>query len=177
MSLLLLVTGPNASGKTTTVKTALEPWEGDTRIIRVYADNDGYWKVGPEEMKQKLTLAHQDGAPIILVEGTNRIATAVLELKRTFEAEQRQLAAHVTRSSSTMMRNAIMARCEKNGKKFRADYWTDRVCLYEGSGRYINLMNKYNVRDRKYWDVDATYSYAPALIETLRAQITEELGK
>lgn len=183
MSLLILVTGPNASGKTTTTHKALEPFQEDFRVVEVFADTDSYWKVGPQELKDKLLAEHrmnrvlQNGAPpVMVVEGTNRVAMAVLELRKTFEAEGRRMVCHVTRSSATVMRNAIKARCEKNNKKFRADYWSEKICGYEGRGRYANLMNKYGVTTRQYWDVDAEYSYAPGLIEALRTTIRQELG-
>lgn len=181
MSLLILVTGPNASGKTTTTQKAMEPFQEDFRVVEVYADNGGGWKLTPDGMKERLLALHREDVvlkrppAVMIVEGTNRIAMAVLEIRKTLEAEGRRLVCHVTRARATVMRNAIKARCEGNGKLFRADYWTDKICTYEGTGRYVNLMNKYYIQNRTYWDVDATFSYAPALIERLRAEVGQEL--
>jgi hypothetical protein len=172
--ILILVTGPNASGKTTSVKAALTPWVDDPRVATVYADNGSGWKLKPAEMMAKLIDLCDTGVPVIVVEGTNRIASAVLDIKRQIGA--RTLIVHATRASAEDMKASIRRRCEGNGKEFKAEYWTTKMCEYEGRGRYRNLIGKHGVT-ATWWQMDLEFSYAPAFIAMLRKQVEEELAK
>lgn len=41
------------------------------------------------------------------------------------------------------MKLFIQERCEKRNKQFRADYWDEKRCTYEGTGRPLNAANRY----------------------------------
>jgi len=167
----ILLTGPNCSGKTTAVERAAEGWpEGALRVV--HADKE--LKGSPAEQEAALAAAWAGPEAALLVEGINRGASAFAEVSARCREAREVVAVHVTRSSPAIMREHLIARCAKRGKRFRADYWTHRVLLYEGTRRYAELARR-RFPGARFWDVAADYSHLDALVETLRAQIREAL--
>lgn len=166
-----LVTGPNASGKTTTVQSALEPWREDRRLAVAHADNAdrSTFKGDGPTMLAALRDLWLSNATVVVVEGTNRIAGKLAEVLAE-DRDTRTCEALVTEMTGATMRRALVARCQKLGKRFRDDYWSDRVLEYEGRRRYQSLIERY-YPDARVWVVEDGYAACADLGAYLRDRV------
>lgn len=181
MKKAILLTGSNAAGKTTTVERALEPWLGelDTLIMSVRADNDGRFKGDAQNQRAVLTELWLGDIPVLMIEGT-RINTPIMDVARKYR-EERVLVPLVVTQTREIMRAHLVARCEKKGKPFRADYW-DRFeagmkgykLHYEGMLRYPNNFKKNGVRPNIY-AMDLEYRVTDQIVEKIQQEIKEAL--
>lgn len=172
-----LVTGPNASGKTTTVQAALEPWRGDRRLAVAYADNAdrSTFKGDGATMLAALRDLWLSNATVVVVEGTNRVAGKLAEVIAE-DTPARSCEALVTEMTGDTMRRALVARCAKLGKRFRDDYWADRVLEYEGRRRYQSLIERY-YPDARVWLVQDGYAACADLGAYLRERVATCLAE
>src|SRR6185369_2536999 len=71
----LLVTGPNASGKTTTLTRAVEPYRWDTRVCVVYDDKTDrkIWKGDIDVIEDALTRYWRSAATVLIFEGVRML--------------------------------------------------------------------------------------------------------
>lgn len=172
-----LVTGPNASGKTSAVTDALKEWVGDRRVAAAYADNSnrGTFKGDGPTMVASVRRIWADRAPVVVIEGTNRIALKLAQVIQA-EPELRTCEALMTLAEPEVMQQMIRARCERLGKRFRDDYWTLRVCKGEGQGRYRSLGRRLFPGTR-YFNVGPDYAAAGELRDYLRDRVTACLAR
>lgn len=181
MKKAILLTGSNAAGKTTTVERALEPWKGelDTLIMSVRADNDGRFKGQAPDQEEALRQVWFSDIPVVVFEGT-RINTPLMRVAKRFPDERSLIVLMVTQTRE-VMRAHLVARCEKKGKVFRADYW-DRFengmkgykLHYEGSLRYPNNFKKNGVRPIAY-AMDLEYTVTDQIVDRIQQEIREAL--
>jgi hypothetical protein len=166
----MLVTGPNASGKTTATQKALQFWVGDQRMRTVYADNSdrSAFKGTMNDMVELLLGIWESDAHLVVVEGTNRIATV---LGRVIERapDARKWSAHVAvPTSGAVMGEHIRRRCELLKKRYRDDYWVERVLDYESQRRYRNKMQEaFSGGPVYYYPIEADYEG----VDLLRDQV------
>jgi predicted ABC-type ATPase len=168
-----LVTGPNCSGKTTSVQKALHLMEiaPDNPYIEVIqADNDDRFKGSAEEQGAALLRIWSSDVSLVLIEGT-RINTPTVQMVRA-NPGFRIFRVFMTRQSPDVMKAHMQARCEKRGKTFRADYWSRQKLEYEGSRRYPNIFRK-NGFSPKIYDIDLEYNVCEKLVEDLQLAIEE----
>lgn len=176
----ILVTGPNASGKTTATMSALAPWVRDPRLATVYADNSdrAAFKGTMNDMVDRMETIWRSSAELVVVEGTNRIATVLGYLFRRLPDNPRVTSCHVTLMAPEFMEASIRARCLEKGKRFRDDYWTHRVLEYESQRRYKSVIRDYfGGCVTQYWPIAAGYDGAAEMSAWIRDQATAVLGK
>lgn len=177
----ILVTGPNCTGKTTAVKAAVaglteSEEKGHLRVVYADSDSKGEFFGGSlEASREKLRELWMSDTPVIVFEGTNRIALLVGEMKTlkwaADRAPYRRVLVFATRAGAADMKEMLRARCEKAGKEFRGDYWTLERLVYEGSRRYFNLVQKWFGGVARWVAVDASYLGALALKLEVRAAV------
>lgn len=173
----LLVTGPNASGKTTATRQALEPWERDTRLTTVYADNSNrsMFKGTMDEMVARLAEVWGSAADLVVVEGTSRIGQA---LSRAREGSARDLRVVMTVTSPAGMERMLRTRCAKLGKRYRDDFWGEQALTYESRFRYVNMMaSRFSGIVPTVIEMDSDYVAAADLVSAVRAVANEVLGE
>lgn len=221
----VLVTGPNASGKTTAVQKALEEWTLDSRVAAVHADNrdrglfadnfdalpsviaspsqvvvlegtsrianavgritdgsvivvrihgdlDPFNKLGPADCAEVVGQLMRGPAHAIVAEGTDRFARACAAAEVPF---WRRLHVAMTITEPAVMRENLMARCAKRGKRFNAEYWDEGRLTYEGTGRYVNMAKRL-FPGATFWRIGQTFSGQERLVEHIRALVREALG-
>lgn len=174
MTHAFLVTGSNASGKTTTVARVLErlaDYPSD-RIFSIRADNDGRFKGSSENQEAVLTDIWLSDTPVIIIEGT-RINTPLLRVAKK-HAAARKLTVIMTTQTPEVMEAHLRARCEKKGKTFRADYWTRWKLEYEGMKRYPNSFRKNSITPKTY-AIDRDYKVCDQIADFLETQIKDAL--
>lgn len=177
----ILVTGPNASGKTTATLAALAPWAEDTRLKTVYADNSdrSAFKGDMAAMVDRMAAIWFSETPVVLVEGTNRIAL-VLSRAIARDPSARVVSMAITRTTAAGMRAMLMSRCREKGKRFRDDYWQEKQLDYEAARRYPNLRHhSFAVvppERVRYFDMEATYQMSHALTTHVHGLVNDALG-
>lgn len=175
--MMVLVTGPNASGKTTTVRTALAPWARDARVVCIHADDQsGINKSTMPEMTAELERIVGGHQKVTVVEGTNRIALVFGDVMRRAGLA---VEANYTETSAAFMRASLMARCASKGKRFRDDYWTERVLNYEARLRYQRLMARLfeGFCPVNLWPVGEGYEGTQALGMHLQTLVRSVVGE
>lgn len=176
----MLVTGPNASGKTTATQRALKMWENDARLKTVYADNSdrSAFKGTMNDMVELLLGIWESDATLVVVEGTNRIATV---LGRVIERnpQARGWSAHVAvPTSGAVMGDHIRRRCALLKKRYRDDYWTARVLDYESQRRYKNKMAEaFSEGAVYYYPIESDYTGTDAIYEQVHLRAATTLGE
>lgn len=165
--LALLITGPNCSGKSTAADLALRPWAADPRLVVAHGDADGTYKGNPAAQQAAVQALWDSAAPVVVIEGTQRLATAVgLVAGRN---RGRRFVALITTQAPDVMRAHLQARCAKAGKTFRADYWTDKVLQYEGQLRFRNLAPRM-FPDARFFPIGPAYEGQDALEREIARQ-------
>lgn len=170
----VLVTGPNASGKTTAVRSALAGYARDGRVRVILADNSDRSKdvLQAEDMLAEIWCGP---AQLVLVEGT-RVPT-VLERVVAAHPSVRALKAFVTVTSPEIMEAHLRARCAALGKRFRDDYWIGKPLRYESQARYrVSVPRFVPAGDIHWFDVDETYTGAAQLASRLREAVHSAVG-
>lgn len=174
----ILVTGPNASGKTTALQQAVAAYARDPRLVTIYADNSDRrtFKGDALEMSARLEDIWISPALAVIVEGT-RMPT-VLERVVMKHPARRELYGVVTVSQPEVMEAQIRGRCTLLQKRFRDDYWKHDKLLYEGTRRYRKSVPRFIPDDRiSWWDMDAQYTASGAMAATIRVLVARELGE
>lgn len=170
----ILVTGPNCSGKSTTVLTALEPWGADPRIVSILADNrdSRLFKDAPAVVEERLREVWLGSAAVVVVEGTDRPARA---LSRVYASATkiRPLVVLVTEQRPETMAAHIQARCAAKGKPYNAAYWDRDRLSYEGMRRYPSLVAKMGASYVYRFEIDPAYDQCRRMVETIRTLVQE----
>jgi len=170
-----LVTGPNCSGKTTTVARVLERFNpGQDSIVSIGADNDSMFKGEATEQEAALVDLWKHDVQVLIIEGT-RINTPLMRVAKRFP-QDRQLHVLMTTQTPPVMRQHLIDRCAKRNKVFRAEYWTDQKLSYEGQKRYPNSFAKNGVRYKTY-TIDPGYTVCQTLADDLVMAIQFALGR
>lgn len=165
----ILVTGPNASGKTTAVREALAPWMGDRRVRAFHPDHErNQDKIA--EIEGEVLAVWGTAATVVIVEATNRAATATYRVVDRYP-DMRVFEALVLAMSPETMRLNMQRRCAKSGKKFRDDYWTERTLHYEGQLRYRNMADLHFKGVATHLTIDSDYVASQAVVAHLRARV------
>lgn len=168
----ILVTGPNASGKSTLVDTATAPWATDPRVLTIHGDTGSFSKGTPEETAALVTEVWNSDVPVLVIEGIDRIARAVYAANVASRV-RRELTVNVTAQSPDVMLAHLKARCEKRGKAFNESYWDQERLVYEGQNRYRNLATRYFASiEPRTWSASADYASLEPLIRHIRGGIT-----
>lgn len=173
----ILVTGPNASGKTTALQQAHAGYEHDPRLTVVYADNSdrSTFKGDALVMAQRMRDIWETEAEIVIVEGT-RMPTIVERVVKAFPGH-REIQAFVTLTQPETMEKQLRARCARLGKRFRDDYWKYPKLHYECQRRYRMSVPRFIAETAiSWWDVDETYAGATAMSDAIRQVIETTLG-
>lgn len=137
---LISVFGPNAIGKTTAVKRWRKRYKSMCTFIdadlNLVMEGEAEWREkgwsGTIEEKRALVTKYR-ALPKVTVVVTARTATwiqpgdYVLILSCDWKTHEKH----------------IRARCDAKGKRFRDDFWTEKVLRGESSRRYINFGAKY----------------------------------
>jgi ribose 1,5-bisphosphokinase PhnN len=134
--LVVIVTGPNGSGKTTAVDRAVAPWRFDRRITVVHGDHQPEFHGEVGQVRASVASQIESGADVVVFESTDRVTRAVALSDRSGI----DCVAFVTETEPDAMRARLRRRCLQRGKPYRDDYWDLKRLLYEGTRRYRNLM-------------------------------------
>jgi hypothetical protein len=174
MTHAFLVTGSNASGKTTTVARVLGIFDRhqESRIFSIRADNDGRFKGSSEDQEAVLTELWLSDTPVLVIEGT-RINTPLMRVAKK-HAAARKLTVIMATQTPEVMGAHLRARCEKKGKTFRADYWTRWKLEYEGMKRYPNSFRKNGIKPQTF-AIDKDYKVCDAMASFLEDGIRAAL--
>jgi hypothetical protein len=178
MKIGCLVTGPNASAKTTSLLTATEDYVGDPRLRVLYADNSNRkeFKCEAEEAANRIEAIWRSDVPVVIAEGT-RMPT-VLHRVVARNPDERQVMAFVTLTTAEVMEANVRARCAKKGKRYRDDYWTPHKFDYEGTRRYRLSVPRFIPDEFIQWfEMDTSYTNAPAMIAAIRSVVVGALGE
>lgn len=165
----LLVLGPNASGKTTAVREALAPFQGDLRVVGVHADKSPYGQLSAEAGSALLGQIWGGRASAVVVEGT-RCGTM---LARLLEASPsaREAALILTAVTPETMRAHIEARCRRVGKRFRSDYWAG-VKLVAHAGRHRREAERHFAGlPTEVFEIGPAYEGSEALVRAIRERV------
>lgn len=166
-----LVTGPNCSGKTTTVARVLARFKpGEDSIVSIGADNDSMFKGSAEEQEAALVELWKHDMQVLIIEGT-RINTPLMRVAKAHPTE-RQLHVLMTTQTPEVMRQHLIDRCAKRGKTFRAEYWVTQKLAYEGQKRYPNSFLRNGIKYQTY-SIDLPYQKCLEMAEDLEHQIRE----
>lgn len=173
----ILVSGPNASGKTTSTQRALAPWVGDPRLVAVYADNSDRkaFKGTQTEMEDRLLALWEQDAEVLVVEGTNRIAMAFARV--TKRSDTRTWESNIMRVPPWFLKWALQTRCEKLGKRFRDDYWVEKVLVYETQKRFKVIDEKHLSSKTEWWEIGDGYHGQERFEGYLRNRLWALLGE
>lgn len=169
----LLVTGPNCSGKTTTVNRVEKAFPG-ADIHLIYADTRDKFKCPISEMEEKLTDIWLSHSQVVIAEGT-RINTPLMRVAARNRAARVLDIIIITRMRPEVMKAHLQARCEKKGKTFRADHWNTYELEYEGSRRYPSAARKYGF-PHKLYEVGMNYEGCDEMFGHLVAKVGAALG-
>lgn len=149
--MLVCLFGPHAIGKS----TALKRWKDRYSALRTYPIDD-MRKEYPDEAA-KSTLARQ------CVE--DRSAVCVIDSARTFDCGS-EATILVVSCRPDVLRANMIERCEKRGKRFKEQSWSDRVLDYESLRRYSNFLDRtgyqgtvLTINDRSDWHAADEYFY------------------
>lgn len=170
----ILVTGCNATGKTTATQAALATWVADGRLRTVYADSSDRHSFKGSQVDIEALLASILAEPteLVVVEGTTRIARA---FGRTIRGSLREFECYGTLVDGPTMRAMLETRCAKLGKRFRGEFWTVERCALEQ--RDYHTVNKNQLGGAMQWyPVGADYRGAVVLQAWLMARAQEILG-
>lgn len=138
------VCGPNAIGKTTFAYRMLDRYGPNLRAViadnqwetHSCADEDHVrvrgWK-GTTEEKETLVRQHQASDEVVVIDS---VRTTALNF---FSPTDPVI---IVTCTWQKMGEVLRARCLKNNKKFRADYWDEWKLGYESSKRYLNFAAK-----------------------------------
>jgi len=169
----ILVMGPNASGKTTAVTKAVEPW-ANASVLTVHGDKAPFNKDQAGESAEAFRAAWRSEYRVVVFEGIDRTARAVAKLQD--DASRRLVSVVVTSQRPEVMRAHLRARCEKRGRTFNADYWTDKTLIAEGVNRYANLAKRYRA-PVDFIEMDEAYTRSQIIIDTIRTLIRDAVGE
>lgn len=149
----ILVTGPNASGKTTAIERALDGLDV-CRLKRKSADRpepaeilsvdaDQYLGGGTKAdvATEKMIGFWEGDWPVLAVEGIDRNARAFADAAEAIG--ERDVYVFCVTVAPEVLRANIEARCERTGRTFNSDYRDRKRCEYEGGRRYPNLVDRY----------------------------------
>lgn len=173
----IMLSGPNASGKTTILTKVSEMWKGriwdDPNKLKVfYADNNDLFKGSAESQEAALTKEWLDETPVIIFEGT-RINTPLLRVAKKYR-DWRKYEVIMCTQTSEVMKAHLEARCAKRGKTFRADYWDCKKLEYEGNGRYPNIFRKNSVATKTF-SIDLEYRVCEEIANYISGRVSELL--
>ena len=172
--LFVLVTGPNASGKTTMVEGLAERYP-QAPVAFLHPDTDGYYKQAPSIMFRRILAKWNDSTPVVVLEGTNRPTLQVINCS-FISLVQRELAIYCLTQPPDVMEAHLRHRCEVKGKKYREDYWSRDKLEYEGLRRYPNLVKQASVPAETY-AVDRDFSVLVTVADRIAARIDAALGR
>jgi len=161
----LVITGPNASGKTTALRTALGDWDEDARVVRLHSDTTKHF--------DRIEEAWRSDAAVVAIEGIDRTARRVAEVITAFPNE-RTLEVVIASQAPEVMLAHLRARCAKVGKEFNEAYWSGDKLRYEGQRRYMGLRDRL-YRNARLVDVDAEYAAWTPLIAEWRSSVRQAL--
>lgn len=166
----ILVTGPNASGKTTAVREALAPWAGDRRVRAFHPDHERN-KDKIAEIEFEVLAVWETAATVVVVEATNRAATATYRVVDRYP-DMRVFEALVLSMEPETMRLNMQRRCAKRHKAYREDYWSEQTLRYEGLGRYRNMADAHFKNVATHLTIDSDYVATQAVVAHLRARVS-----
>lgn len=150
VSNIIMLIGPNAIGKTTTVRRLCKKY--GSILIGVLADNqitifDGVdqkekgWQSGEENERVAIARKYERLGKMVLVEAA---AGYGVRIAKAFTAP---FVFCVTCSGKQSSEN-IRQRCIRTNKEFRADYWTPEKCSYDSERRHVNFCQSSIPADR-----------------------------
>ena len=173
---LILVTGPHASGKTTTVERVLLNFKDHSELKIILADSvdkSTYFKGPMDKSREMIREVWEGERSCLLMEGSVRIA--ILTQQLSSQISSRKITIFATSMLSQDMRASLITRCVARGKKFNESYWDVKKLIYEGTKRFGNLLARVSGAEIHWYIVDRSYSACDDLAADLTKTLTEIL--
>lgn len=119
----IVVLGPNASGKTSATRKAVKDLGPVVRLVNL--DNEVAFRHQTDDKLRPIWFGPQ---AVVMLEGS-RLGTVIARLTSDGplgDGQHRSFELVLTVTSPETMRDHIRSRCERNGKRFRADFWSGK---------------------------------------------------